>query len=86
MFLHLSVSHSVHRGVPASVGGLVPGGPAPCACSWGGGVVSQHTLQVSRPNPKGEVYGDLARGGSPGPHPRGEVEGDLVQARIQGGS
>ena len=49
-------------------------------------MVSQHTLQVSRPNPKGEVYGDLAGGGSPGPHPRGEVEGDLVQAHIQGGS
>ena len=48
---------------------------------WGC-VVFQHTLQVSRPTPKGEVEGDLAGGGgSPGPHPRGgAVEGD--QARV----
>ena len=48
MFLHLSVSHSVH----------------------GGGVVSQHALQVSRPTPRGEVEG-YGLGGSPGPHQGG---------------
>ena len=32
----------------------------PCSRSLGG--VSQHALQVSRPTPKGEVEGDLARG------------------------
>ena len=39
------------------------------------GVVSQHTLWVSRPTPKGEIEGDLAGGGSPGPHPRGKFRG-----------
>ena len=43
---------------------------------WGLGV-SQHTLQVSRPTPKGDVEGDLARGVSR-PTPKGEVEGDLA--------
>ena len=40
-----------------------------------GWVVFQHALQVSRPTPRGEVEGDLARGGSPGPHPRGKLRG-----------
>ena len=39
----------------------------PCR-SPGGGVVSQHALQVSRPTPGGEVEGSCL-GGSPGPHP-----------------
>ena len=34
------------------------------------GGVSQHTLQVSRPTPKGGLRG-LAGGVSPGPHPGG---------------
>ena len=37
------------------------------------GVVSQHALQVSRPTPRREVEGDLARGQSQGPHPRGKL-------------
>ena len=51
------------------------------------GVVSQHALQVSRPTPKGEVEGDLARRVSR-PTPKEEVEGDLaggdLQAHTQG--
>ena len=58
------------------------------------GVVFQHALQVSRPTPKGEIEGDLARGvsrptikgeveghlarGVSRPTPKGEVEGDLA--------
>ena len=34
------------------------------------GCVSQHTLQVSRPTPRGELEG-LGGGGVPGPHLRG---------------
>ena len=48
----------------------------PCSRSRGG-VVSQHALQVSRPTPKGEVEGDLARGGLQST-PKGKVEGDLA--------
>ena len=33
----------------------------------GGRLVSQHALQVSRPTAKGEVEGDLAKGGVPAP-------------------
>ena len=43
-------------------------------CSRSGGGVSKHALQVSRPTPKGEVEGDLARRvPAPGavPAPRG---------------
>ena len=62
MFLHVSVSHSVHRGggggIPACLTGL----------SWGG--VSQHALQVYRPTPKGEVEG--SGGGVSRPTPGGE--------------
>ena len=74
MFLHLSVSHSVHGGhgggIPACI---VCGIPACLAAGLGGGVVSQHALQVSRPTPKGKLRG-LARGVSR-PTPKGEVEG-----------
>ena len=68
MFLHMSVSHSVHgvgSGIPACLAGLQGGG------------VSQHALQISRPTPKGEVEGSgwgVSRPtprGSPGPHPGG---------------
>ena len=58
MFLHLSVSHSVHGG-----GGVIPA----CLAGLREGVVSQHALQVSRPTPRGEVEGS-GPGGSPGPH------------------
>ena len=37
------------------------------------GVVSQNTLQVSRPTSKGEVQGSGLGGGSPGQHPRERV-------------
>ena len=63
----------------------------------GGGVVTQHALQVSRPTSRGEVEGSglgwspgphqrgklssLAWGGSPGPHPRG-----CLQTHTWGGS
>ena len=46
----------------------------PCSRSRGGGVVSQHALQVSRPTPRGEVEGSGPRG-CPGPHPRGKLRG-----------
>ena len=41
----------------------------PCR-SPGGGVVSRHALQVSRPTPKGGVEGSGLEG-YPGPHPGG---------------
>ena len=47
-------------------------------CLSTGGLVSQHALQVSRPTPRGEVEGDLARGVSRST-PKGEVEGDLAR-------
>ena len=46
------------------------------------GVISQHALQVSRPTPKGEVEGDLARLGLQA-YTQGKVEGDLVQVHTQ---
>ena len=46
----------------------------PCRRSQGGGVVSQHALQVSRPTPKEEVEGS-GLGGSLGPHPGGKLRG-----------
>ena len=51
MFLHLSISHSVHRGAPHP-GGEVRGS------GWGGG--------VSRPTPKGDVKAHTG-GVRPGP-------------------
>ena len=54
----------------------------------GGGVVSQHALQVSRPTPRGEVEGSDQLGGSPGPHPRGKLRGLALgglQAHTPGG-
>ena len=64
----------------------------------GGGVVSQHALQVSRPISKGKFRGIWRGGGSPGPQPRGklrgiwsrptpmgEVEGDLARGACLGG-
>ena len=59
------------------------GGYSNMPCRYpGGGVVSQHALQVSRPTPKEEAEGSGLGGGreclqahiqwrSPGPHPRG---------------
>ena len=38
-------------------------------------VVSQHALQVSRPTPRREVEGDLARGGVSRPRTNAEVKG-----------
>ena len=60
-YVFTGVCDSVHRGggIPACVAGLQGG-------------VSQHTLQVSRPTPKGgEDLRGLAGGMSPGPHPGG---------------
>ena len=61
MFLHLSVSHSVHSGgggggIPACIAGDIPA----CLAGLQGGVASQHTLQVSRglqAHTQGEVEG-----------------------------
>ena len=52
-------------------GGGGGGGGARCR-----GVVSQQSLQVSRPTPRGKLRG-LAGGwgGSPGPHPGGKLRG-----------
>ena len=52
----------------------------------GGGVVSQHALQVSRPISKGKFRGIWPGGGVSRPTAKGEVEGDLVQAHTHGGS
>ena len=42
----------------------------------GGGVVSQHALQLSRPTAREEVEGSgFGGGGSPGPHSGGKLEG-----------
>ena len=58
------------------ISACIAGGTSAClAAGLGGGVVSQHTLQVSRLTPKGEVKGS-GLGGlhshtwavSPGPH------------------
>ena len=57
-----------------------------CDSIQGGGVVSQHALQVSRPTSRGKLSG-LARG-SPGPHPMGKLSGLAwggLQAHTQGG-
>ena len=48
-----------------------------------GGVVSQHTLQVSRPTQGGSLGGS-GQGGVSRSAPKGEVERDLVQAHSQG--
>ena len=75
MFLHVSVSHSVHGGggIPACLAGGIPA----CLAGLQRGV-SQHALQVFRPTPKGKVEGsgwegspDPHLGESPGLHPRG---------------
>ena len=77
MFLHLSVILFTLGWYPST----------PCSRSpGGGGVVSKHALQVSRPTPRGEGEGDLA-GGAPGPHPRRKLRGICLgglQAHTQG--
>ena len=64
-------------GIPACIAGGIPACLAACLAAGLQGVVSQHALQVSRPTPRGEVEGDLARGFSR-PTTKGEVEGDLA--------
>ena len=71
IFSEACVKNSIHRG-----GGGIPACLA--AGLQGRWVVFQHALQVSRPTPRGEVEGDLARGVSR-PTPKGEVERDLAR-------
>ena len=88
-YIFTRVCDSVHGGdgIPACIAGGIPACLA--AGLQGGG--SQHALQVSRPTSRGEVEGDVTRGGlqahtqeenegdlargSPGPHPRGKLRG-----------
>ena len=60
MFLHLSVSHFVHRGVST---------PTP----WGE-VEGSGQGGSPHPHPRGEIEGS-GHGGSPGPHPGGRLTG-----------
>ena len=69
MFLQMCVCPQ--GGIPECIAGGIP----VCLAAGLWGEVSQHALQVSRPTPKWEVEGDLARGVSR-PTPKGEVEGD----------
>ena len=78
MFLHLSVSHSVHRrgAIPACITGDIP---ACLAAGLRGGSPCPHPMGKlrgiwSRPTAKGEVEGDLVEA-----HSQGEVEGDLAR-------
>ena len=83
MFLHVSVSHSVHGGVPGR-GGAWSGGPcsggvtAPGGCLLQGGVGPGGPLD---PHPRGKLRLIRSR-----PTPKGEIEGDQVQAHTQGGN
>ena len=70
MFLQMCVCPQ--GGIPECIAGGIP---VCLAAGLGGGGVSQHAWQVSRPTPKREVEGDLARGVSR-PTPKEEVEGD----------
>ena len=86
MFLHLSVSHSVHRG--SGIPACIAGGIQACLSAGLGGGVSQHALQISRPTFRGKMRG-LARGVSR-PTPKSEVDGSCLgglQAHtgVQGG-
>ena len=84
MFLHVSVSHSVHKGggvsIPACIAGFCPQG----------GVVSPHALQVSRSTSRGRVEGSGLGEGSPGSHPGGKLRGlaweEVVSRPTPGGS
>ena len=74
-FLHVSVSHSVHRGEVVSQHALQVVPQHALQVSRGG--VSQHALQVSRPTPRGSLrglaWGDLQAhtwGGVSRPTPR----------------
>ena len=55
-YVFTCVCDSIHRGggIPACIAGGIP---VCLAAGFGGGVVSQHALQVSGPTPKGEVQG-----------------------------
>ena len=91
MLLHLSVSHSVHKGsgIPACIAGGIPA----CLAGLQGGIPACLT-GLSRPTPKGEVkcQWGVWPGGSPGPHPGGKLRGlawgsigPHLQAHTQGG-
>ena len=74
MFLHLSVSYSVHRGYPSM------------PCRSPGGVYPSMPCRFPGPHPIGSLRG-LARGVSR-PTPKGELEGSGqrgLQAHTQGG-
>ena len=75
MFLHLSVSHSVHRGGEVGGGGCL--GPHP------GGKLRGLARGVSRLTSRGEVEGS-GHGGL-GPHPGGKLRGLPGQFSGQGG-
>ena len=68
--LHVSVILSTGGGIPACIAGGIPA----CLAAGLGGVVSQHSLQVSKPTPRGKFRG-IWPGGSPSPHPRGSWGG-----------
>ena len=87
MFLHLSVSHSVHRGAGCySSMHCKWHHSMPCSRSSGGGVVSQHAQGVSRPTPGvGSPGPHQGEGGSPGPHPEwGVSQHALRQTPLDG--
>ena len=63
--------------IPACIAGGIP---ACLAAGLQGRVVSQHALQISRPTPKGEVYGDLCRGVSRST-PKGDLSGGVPAPR-----
>ena len=65
MFLHVSVSHSVHRGVVVSQHALQFSRPTPRVEVEGSGLGGS-----PGPHPGWRLRG-LAGGGSPGPHPGG---------------
>ena len=68
--------------IPACIAGGIPACLA-AGLQKGGGVVSQHALQVSRPTQGGSLGGS-GQGGVSRSAPKGEVERDLVQAHSQG--
>ena len=75
MFLHVSVSHSVHRGAwyPSTPCSSPGGGCIPACLAVLQGGVFQHALQVSRPTPRGKVEGSGL--GVSSPHPGGRLMG-----------
>ena len=68
MFLHVSVSHSVHgvgSGIPACLSGNIPA----CLAGLQGCVYPSMPCRFPGPHPRGKLR--ALAGGSPGPHPGG---------------